>query len=160
QRVHLGGTGSRGQGITATISRGNIADYFARLANRLCDVRVCSGDWSRVCAPTPTYRQGVTGVFLDPPYPAGGYEALYRVGSRSGAADVRDWAVGAGRRSDMKIAFCGYADTLDMPKEWRAIPWKAAGYGGGKGGRGDANSYRERIWLSPACNLRQLEMFA
>lgn len=35
---------------------------------------------------------------------------------------------------------------------WTAHAWKAAGgYGGGRGGVGDENRHKERIYFSPAC---------
>jgi hypothetical protein len=40
-----------------------------RLADRLRLVRVCYGDWSRICSsPTTMTRLGTVGAFLDPPY--------------------------------------------------------------------------------------------
>lgn len=60
QRIHLGNAGSGEQGLYA---------WMESLSERLRRVRVCCGDWSRVCGPTPTYKIGLTGVFLDPLIP-------------------------------------------------------------------------------------------
>ena len=43
-------------------------DYLFALAARLRRVRVCCGDWSRICGPSVTFKHGITGVFLDPPF--------------------------------------------------------------------------------------------
>lgn len=46
-----------------------LLDWFGRLRDRLRNVRVCCGDWERVCgSPSVTTRLGTTGIFLDPPY--------------------------------------------------------------------------------------------
>jgi len=46
-----------------------LLDWFSRLRDRLRNVRVCCGDWLRVCGSTSTTTcVGLTGIFLDPPY--------------------------------------------------------------------------------------------
>jgi hypothetical protein len=65
-----------GQGIHANNAAGTcdarrawLLDWFSRLRDRLRLVRVCCGDWTRVCtSESVTTRLGVTGLFLDPPY--------------------------------------------------------------------------------------------
>ena len=128
--------------------------WFNALSDRLRRVRVCSGDWSRVCGPTPTYLLGRTAVFLDPPYAdtAGRDNNLYRTDSLTVAHDVRDWAVEMGQRPDMLIALCGYEGEHDMPDDWDIYKWRAGvGYAGLGNGAGKDNRDRERIWFSPAC---------
>ena len=73
-------------------------------------MRVCCGDWSRICGPTPTVKQGLTGVLLDPPYAdtAARTEQLYAVDSTVIAHDVRTWALEWGDDPRMRIALCGY----------------------------------------------------
>src|SRR5208283_1658923 len=106
QLVHLGNTGQGvkrqrvhlnhlGQGVNNSIYSGQIIEWFQSLANRLARVRVCCGDWKRVCGPTPTVKQGLTAVFLDPPYAdtAKRDPELYRYDSESVAHDVREWAI-------------------------------------------------------------------
>ena len=139
QRVHLG---TAGQG-----------EWFAALAARLRHVRVCCGDWGRVCGPTPTTKQGLTGVLLDPPYgdDAERQDDLYAEDSGTVAADVRAWALERGDDPLMRIALCGYQGEHEMPG-WTAVPWKAhGGYGSQGDGRGRANASREVIWFSPHC---------
>ena len=166
KRVPLGGGGTAyGLGITPK-STDQIYEWFAALSERLRRVRVCSGDWSRVCGPTVTFKHGLTGVFLDPPYSAeaGRYPSVYRNESLTVANDARKWAIEAGRRADMRIALCGYEGEHDMPADWQCHAWKAPGGYGSQSddGIGRANAHRERIWFSPACLQidEQLDLFS
>jgi hypothetical protein len=159
-RPHLGGAGQYGQGINAKDA--TIYAWFAALSARLRRVRVCCGDWSRVCGPSPTFKHGITGVFLDPPY---GAEAnrdnnLYRCDSTTLAREVREWAIEVGKRNDMLVALCGYEGEHEMPASWTKIAWKAhGGYAWLGDGSGKDNAHRERVWFSPACMANQGEMF-
>jgi hypothetical protein len=121
------------------------------LADRLRRVRVCCGDWSRVCGPTPTVKLGTTGVFLDPPYLDGRTDALYSCDSLTVAHEVREWALAQGDDPRIRIALCGYEGEHEMPG-WDCFEWKARG-GYGSQGENDArdNSAKERIWFSPNC---------
>ncbi len=145
QRVHLG---NAGQGLI---------DWFADLSARLARVRVCSGDWSRVCGPSPTWVQGMTGVFLDPPYAdtAGRDADIYAVDSLTVAHAVREWAIENGENELLRIALCGYDGEHEMPASWAVHRWTAHGgyanYGGSRGEAGTENRDREVIWFSPAC---------
>lgn len=141
---HLGDAG-RGE---------HIREYFTALAARLRDVRVCCGDWKRVTGDTVTWRHGITGVFLDPPYYADCY-APYN--AACAPADVQAWCIEAGARHDMRIALCGYEGAYEMPADWECVPWKThGGYGSRGTGRGRDNAGRERIWFSPACLKTEL----
>ena len=151
--VHLG---TAGQGVTpdkgSTASAG-LLDYCAALSDRLRRVRVCSGDWTRVCGPTPTVNLGLTAVFLDPPYAdtANRTGELYSKDSLSVAHAVREWAIERGDNPELRIALCGYEGEHAMPESWECVPWKAAGGYGNQGSGGNANAARERIWFSPHC---------
>jgi len=152
QLPHLGGRG-QGQGINYTRANDLIA-YMQALADRLRRVRVCCGDWQRVCGPSVTVKHGITGVFLDPPYAdeAERTSDLYSQDSGDVAHVVREWAIEMGSDSRARIALCGYEGEHAMPESWECIPWKARG---GYGSQGDnaarENSGRERIWFSPHC---------
>ena len=152
QLPHLG-PGSQGSGVK-TSRYNSILDYMNELAERLRKVRVCCGDWSRVCGPSPTVKLGTTGVFLDPPYAdeAERQEGLYASDSGTVAHAVRDWAVEWGDDPRMRIALCGYEGEHEMPASWETVAWKArGGYGSQGNGAGRENSGRERIWFSPYC---------
>ena len=142
-RVHLGDAG-----------RGGIVEWMQAIASRLRHVRVCCGDWSRICGPTPTVKLGLTGVLLDPPYAdtAGRNEDIYAVDSLSVAHDVRAWAIAHGEDPLLRIVLCGYEGEHEMPSSWDCVAWKAhGGYGTQGDGDGRENSTRERVLFSPHC---------
>jgi DNA adenine methylase len=129
-----------------------IHDWMHALAVRLRRVRVCCGDWKRIVGPAVTTCIGVTGVLLDPPYGAGAGRDpdLYAREDLDVAKSVAAWAIENGANPRMRIALCGYEGEHEMPPTWRCIAWKAQG-GYGNTAATNANRYRERIWLSPAC---------
>lgn len=143
KRVHLGNNG-----------QGRLSLWFEALAARMNTVRVCSGDWSRVCGPSVTFKHGLTAVFLDPPYGESTRRTqnLYRQDNMTSlACEVREWAIENGKRDDMRIALCGYEGEHQMPSNWSEYIWNAgAGYGGQAKTR-TGNGKRERIWFSPSC---------
>lgn len=147
--------GDAGQGECAE-RRNFLVGYIRRLADRLRAVRVCCGDWARVCTKAPTFNHGDTGVFLDPPYSfeAGRDMGCYAVDSGTVAHAVREWAVENGSNPLMRIVLCGYEGEHAMPDDWRVVEWKArGGYANMADGEsiGKANAHRERLWLSPHC---------
>jgi hypothetical protein len=125
------------------------------LAARLRYVRVCCGDWSRVLGEAPTFCNGLTGVFLDPPYSdqANREEAIYAVEDLRVAHDVAAWARQNGENPLLRIALCGYEGEHDMAPSWECVSWKTqGGYAlNSDNSQGLLNKYRERIWFSPAC---------
>ena len=151
QLVHLGGSG-RGES--------RLCAWFQSLSDRISRVRVCSGDWSRICGPSVTFKHCVTAVFLDPPYAAKRTANIYRCDSNSVAHKVREWAVENGKRDDMMIALCGYDGEHDMPDNWAVWAWKAnGGLGSQSTAHDNPNARKERIWFSPAClNPAQMEL--
>ena len=155
QLPHLGDAG-----------RGELHDYMQLLAERIRRVRVCCGDWSRVCGPTPTAKQGLTGVLLDPPYTkkAGRKNGLYAKDDTDIGHAVKDWAAEWGSDKRMRIALCGYEGEYEMPSDWECVAWKAKGGYGSQGDKaGRENAHKERIWFSPHCiaadRLRQEVLF-
>lgn len=134
--------------------KAELLEWFRELAERLRRVRVCCGDWSRICGPSVTHKHGLTGVFLDPPYSdeAGRDSDLYRVDCGSVAHDVRAWALEQGENPLMRIALCGYEGEHVLPG-WECVAWKTPG--------GNENCRRERIWFSPNCRpATQGDLFA
>jgi len=168
QLPHLGAAGmginrklpslDRGRGINRKLTQLNgrgerIQEYFTTLAQRLRDVRVACGDWSRILNAGADTRLGVTGVFLDPPYSSDEHNVKYAANSDISAdisADVSKWAIEHGNIQKLRIALCGYAGMYDMPSTWECVKWKAQG-GHGVTERAIDNSTRERIWFSPNC---------
>jgi DNA adenine methylase len=158
QRPHLGNAG-KGVACVSDLTSGTrekafLIEYMRELAERLRKVRVCCGDWSRVCGPSPTVKLGITGVFLDPPYADESERTsdLYSSDDGQVAHQVREWAIETGNDPKMRIALCGYADEHAMPESWCRVSWKArGGYGSQGNGVGRGNSERERIWFSPYC---------
>jgi hypothetical protein len=137
--------------------RVDLREYLWSLSDRLRKVRVCCGDWSRVCGPTPTVNNGLTGVFLDPPYTekANRKSSLYARDDEDIGHQVRDWAVSVGDDPQIRLALCGYEGEYEMPESWECHAWKARGgygsQGDGETTAGRENATKERIWFSPHC---------
>jgi site-specific DNA-adenine methylase len=132
-----------------------LRDYLGALAARLRRVRVCCGDWSRICGPTPTTKLGMTAVFLDPPYTDKAERAsdLYAVDCERVGHDVAEWCRKNQDNKLLRIALCGYEGEYELPG-WECFAWKAhGGYENlstdEKGPSG--NCKKERIWFSPNC---------
>jgi site-specific DNA-adenine methylase len=150
QRVHLGNSG---KGVKRSgLGEAGLLAWMQALAERLRYVRVCCGDWPRVLGPSPTYKLGLTGVFLDPPYARSERaKDIYTVEADVSDA-VREWALDNGDNPKLRIVLAGYDGEHDMPDTWRCVAWKAhGGYGNQGNGKGHANAKRERLWLSPHC---------
>jgi site-specific DNA-adenine methylase len=174
KRVHLARAGrgvcrkfvhltDAGRGDPGTGECG-LLPWMEALAERLRRVRVCSGDWRRVCggnsgnALNHFFGAGQPcGIFLDPPYSAeaGRKPNIYRQENLTVAHEVREWALEHGDDPRLRIALCGYEVEHKMPKTWKCLEWKAqSGYsqlGKAKGLNGKANRHRERIWFSNFC---------
>lgn len=161
QLPHLGGFAE-----TGVNANDDLHAYFAELAARLRRVRVCSGDWERVCGPTPTFNLGITGVFLDPPYSAeaGRDNTLYATEDLIVSHRVREWCAANGDNPLMRIALCGYSGEGHEALEaqgWTAHRWKSSGGYCSQGeDTGRVNATREVIWFSPHCvGERQKALF-
>lgn len=167
-RPQLADAYARGRGVhghdeasSCEARRAWLLDWFGRLRDRLRTVRVCCGDWSRVCSSeSVTTRLGITGVFLDPPYSklAGRTSGLYATDSLTVADEVRRWCLEWGMHPAMRIALCGYAGEGHEALEqagWECIHWKAHGGYGNRSKVGKANAAKERIWFSPHCNAQR-----
>lgn len=181
QRPHLGdaGTGvhrklphlgNAGTGVACCLEASDLTSgtrgaqllaYMRQLSERLRLVRVCCGNWDRICGPSVTFKHGITGVFLDPPYAdeAERTDSLYASDSGDVAHVVREWAVANGENPELRIALCGYEGEHAMPQSWECLAWKTrGGYGSQGNGSGRDNADRERIWFSPHC-LNQPGLF-
>ncbi len=152
--THLGDAGMgihRASTHLGDAGRGAVlAEYFQALSARLERVRVMCGDWSRVTSPTVTTHNGLTGMFLDPPY----FDKCDKVYAEQNdvRAEVREYCLANGDNPKMRIALCGYEGEHDMPDSWECVPWKArGGYGSRADKQARENCNRERIWFSPHC---------
>lgn len=129
--------------------------YIQAISDRLRRVRVCCGDWSRVCTPAATTYRRPSAILLDPPYShsAGRYADLYTCESADVSRSARDWAVSHGDDPNFRIALCGYEGEHDMPESWECVAWKTRGGYSSKRSetRSATNADRERIWFSPHC---------
>jgi len=149
QLPHLG---DAGRGVNRGSNSEALQAYMHELSARLRGVRVACGSWERVLGDSVTWRHGLTGVLLDPPYAEG--EQDYAAGGTgtSLSADVRAWAIEAGKHRLMRVALCGLEGEHDMPGDWECVPWKArGGYGSQRQEGENQNRKRERIWFSPHC---------
>ena len=126
-----------------------VRDWFQKIQARLRHVRVACGDWSRVLGDSVTWRHGLTGILLDPPYADGDME--YAAGADGVAVACAAWARENGDNRQLRIALCGLEGEHDMPG-WECVPWKArGGYGSQRSDGSNDNRKRERIWFSPHC---------
>jgi hypothetical protein len=172
-RPQLADAYSRGRGVNGNDAAGTceqrrawLVDWMRRLRDRLRTVRVCCGDWQRVCdSPSTTTRLGLTGIFLDPPYrteladgSANRSGDLYASDRDSDVNELVDrviaYCVDRGGDDQMRIAVCcyegeGYEVLADHG--WTVEAWKAGGGYGNKSGQVNQNASRERIWFSPHC---------
>jgi hypothetical protein len=114
------------------------------IQDRLRSVRVACGDWTRVTGYSVLRAATPCAVLLDPPYAAERASAVYTHDSLDIAADVRAWAIEAGKEPWLRVALCSYREGEEAPDGWRAIEWKS-------GGGYQNNSGREVIYLSPGC---------
>lgn len=132
----------------------NLIRYFEILSDRLRNVRVCCGDWKRVIGPTPTTSNGLTAVFLDPPYSLSDRDPkIYTEENLTVAQDVFQWCKENWDNPMLRIALCGYEGEHDIPEGWAEYRWET---GGGyaqqrKKQTPNLNRFKERIWFSPAC---------
>jgi hypothetical protein len=146
---------SAGQGINRQTDGERSAfihSWFWALHERLRDVRVACGDWSRVVADSVTVRHGLTGVFFDPPYFRGGMDyAAGGVGTNL-AAEVGAWCAANGNNPMLRIVICGHAGEHDalLAHGWTKRKW-AARTGYATTDEAVANSAGETIWCSPHC---------
>ena len=131
----------------------DLREYFRQLASRLRRVRVCCGDWSRVCGPSVTTKHGVTGIFLDPPYAdtAKRDMGLYRVDCDQVAHAVQEWAIAQAADPLARICLAGYEGEHQMPDDWLCWSWNAGEGFGGQANARTNNGKKERLWFSPSC---------
>jgi hypothetical protein len=154
--MNPGTFGQRAEGLLASgaceARYAYLVQIMQALSDRLRNVRITCGDWARITGPSPTIHNGVTGVFLDPPYSPDEYCGRLYAHESSVAKDVRQWCLENGGNPMLRIALCGYWGEHRMPRDWKVFRWSASGGYGNQGqGRGRENRHRETIWFSPHC---------
>jgi len=143
---------SRPRGVMRLSFRAEgVGPYLARLQARLRHVRIACGDWSRVCTPSATTAWGITGVFLDPPYPDDTHDVTYSGGNGDASARAYAWAVRHGRSPLLRVVFCTMEGAHPVPEGWTAIRWERNGYHVTDDARDAAR--REIVMMSPGCQL-------
>lgn len=126
-----------------------VTDWMIELQGRLREVRVSCGDWSRIMGRSFLELEGLSAVFLDPPYERGDFQ--YGDGTdRRVANDVRAWCAANGDNRLLRIALCGHDGDHDelLALGWDKRYWKAV-----KGYALKSELWKgEAIWFSPHCN--------
>jgi site-specific DNA-adenine methylase len=146
---------------------GYLYTWFRKLSERLRNVRVVSGDWSRVCGGNWQDHSGIAAIFMDPPY---GTEAdratnIYGVDTLDVAVKVREWCRERGKKVSYRIVLAGYYEEHEslLQDNWTVHRWKATGgyahTGGGKDGKGRKNAKREALFFSPYCLRNRRTLF-
>ncbi len=151
--------GNAGQGVNRSHGHGGLYGYFDALADRLRNVRVCCGDWSRVVTDGALTHGSTVGVFLDPPYLGDVRTAdLYSVDDHTISHAVREWCLANGDNPRYRIVLAGYAAEHDhlIPDTWGRHSYSAsAAYStAASAARQDgnhANRHNEMLWMSPHC---------
>lgn len=135
--------------------------WYDLVCDRISRVQVLCGDWSRCVTPAALVlgeRQcQAVGVFLDPPYGTG-RDVAYESGTSDVAEAVWRWAVENGHNPRLRIVVAGYEDGRIVPPDWRTI--KRIEHGGLGNVAGNANRYRESLWVSPSCVAAQASLFS
>lgn len=153
QLPHLGDAGKGINRNAGTQPRSEfIRAWFARLHERLRDVRVACGDWQRVCKDSVTVRHGLTAVFLDPPYTKGDMDYSAGGVGTDLPMQVQAWCADNGDNPKLRIVICGHAGEHDalLAHGWHTRIWKA-GSGYAKSAEANANRLSETLWCSPHC---------
>ena len=155
-----GGQGvHRGHGIQGKTLQ--VQEAIAALSQRLERVRICCGDWQRVCTPAVlnALETQPLGIFLDPPYGKHLRDTKTYRADTDPAQEVAEWARRIAGRTNTRIVLAGYVGEHAMPG-WTSHRWKAKGGLGNQGnGRGKANARLECLWFSPQCAVQQIDLF-
>src|SRR3990167_986445 len=138
-----------------------LSNYLRELSHRMRRVKVCGGDWGRVCTPC-VVGTGLTAIFFDPPYTAdaGRDPEIYAVEDLSVGHAVAQWCAAQTDNKNLRLALCGYEGEYALPG-WRCHTWQAQGGHANRAAAGASNNrHRERIWFSPSCYDPELDLFA
>lgn len=143
------------------LAEASVVNYVLALQERLKNVRICCGDWSRVVTKATLGDEQKVGIYFDPPYNQKGRDKVYVYESSTAATEVREWCLAHGGNQRLRIALSGYRDRCghEILEQygWRRYDWHAnGGYSNQKKGEPTGNKDREAIWFSPHCNAATL----
>ena len=163
QIPHIGTTG---MGVQEPYNV-EIYKWFRQLSERLRNVRVVCGDWTRVCGGNWQDDLGICGMFFDPPYSdvANRTDGIYTVDSKHVAHDVHKWCLERGTNKKYRIVLAGYYEEHESLLEhgWTVYKWKAqGGYANTaqqKVTQGKINRYKEALFFSPRCIQRYKDLW-
>jgi len=146
----------RGEGVHSSNRKDKIYLLFNQLSQRLRNVRVVCGDWSRVCGGDWQDDLGICGIFFDPPYgeKAKRSNNLYATDDMDVADKVRGWCLEKGERKTHRIVLAGYYEEHEslLNAGWRVEKWIAqGGYANQGDGQGKKNRKKEALFFSPYC---------
>lgn len=158
QRPHIGDAGNESLDVREPYNT-NLWVWFRQLSERLRNVRVVCGDWTRVCGGNWQDNIGVCGIFLDPPYGTAATrdEHIYHADSQTVAADVQAWCRERGRNPNYRIVLAGYFEEHEslIADGWTVQKWSAQGGYAKTATReetnGKINRHREALFFSPHC---------
>lgn len=129
----------------------SLKDGFERLADRLREVDVLCGAWERVIKPSLRCKS-IGAIFLDPPYAhsTGRDRTIYNE-EMPCTGQVRAFCAEHGQRSNLRIVLAGTEGEYRLPG-WKVVPWiRPCAMGRSRKAR--SNALRERLWLSPNCEI-------
>jgi hypothetical protein len=150
-RLGNAGRGDENTPPSVTSRRYMLIEYMRQLAERLRMVRVCCGDWSRVCTDCVVGIWQPTAIFFDPPYAVADRDSVYGDNDDFEVAHaVRDYCIEHGENKQLRICLAGYKEHNELVQHgWEAVSWKTnSGY---------SNAKREVLWFSPHCLKPQKE---
>lgn len=139
-------------GVHKLVWRGKHADCLAVIRDRLRNVQIASGDWSRVLGSVHLFQNTkCTAVFLDPPY-ISGKTSDYAGGDESCVPDVIAWCREYGDDPRLRICLAGHDGDYAL-EGWQFVQWSRHGGYANTGGESEARSLKERegLWFSPHC---------
>ena len=132
----------------------NIYTWFRKLSERLRNVRVVCGNWTRVCGGNWQDKCGVVGIYFDPPYGITDRDTtLYHHDSTDIAKDVLLWCREKGVNKNYRIVISGYEEYIELLNDgWSSESWSAqGGYANLAKNNKNENRHREILYYSPYC---------
>jgi DNA adenine methylase len=151
--------------LNGVCRRVDLPSWMEALAERLRHVAIWHGDWTRCvtdAVTNPPHKSARVAVLLDPPYDQAhrhhrASSPLYTTDTNP-AAEVRAWCLANGHRPHLRIALFGLAGEGHEDLEahgWVVRGWTARGMSNqGHDTPSKTRRHEERVWFSPACELR------